>query len=260
MRQISKFLVILIACITLVMPLGTAMAITNSKPTIEPKADTQIKANAKACSELSNLQTKVNSDLGNRLSKHSNDHGQGTQKMVQARKDADIKRATARANADTTRTDNFTKLEAKATTDAQKTAVKTFEETVTAAVQVRRSTVDSAVTTYRAAIDAAISAQQTAADQAITTLKSEYTQAFATAQTNCIDQGFAAVRAQLKTNLKNASDKFKASKPVMGDLEKTRQSLAATRDQSIKDAKIQFDSVFSAAVKNLKTALGDTSI
>ena len=189
------------------------------------------------CERIGDFRSKVEERMSNQEKNITDKNSEISTKLQERWMEQDAKTSEKRLKWDENRKEHFVKLEEKAKNDAEKSALVVFQETVSTAVADRRAAINVAIVAFRQEVEKERGERRKAMEQVRITFKEDIIKAFESAETDCnAAVSPATVRQNLRSDIKDAKDKYQKSYRDIEKLEKTTDQFIATRKAAIEKA------------------------
>ncbi len=240
------------------VPAAIVMATVLFSPFISSAQVIDRSGDARFCSTLDTLESKILAALSSRLDTAKTRYNAHLDTIASKRDTALTQLETKRDQADVQWEQTLAQMNAKAKTDDQKAAIAEYEATVNGLIDARRATVDTAVATFITGVNGMRNQVGTDYNSMLTTHKAAMEAAFDTAAASCAaGTAPATVRAELRADISAIRETFKQERIAYASENRTEfTSLRQTRKATVEQARQTFRTGFEEANAKLRAAIG----
>lgn len=223
------------------------------------EAELKVSANRDFCIRFTDSAAKLQTKLTENVAKIENGQTKNLSDISKKRNERDAKLQAKRTDSDASRQEAFAKLQAKGITEAQKAAIVTFEATIKAGIDARRAAINTAVSTYTTDFDKLVASRQAKVDVSVNTFKAAVQAAVAKAKADCAAQVDAkTVKVTFNTSMNAAKKQFQTDRESLDNIRSATEKLRKTRDEAIRKAILNFQTLALKARADLKLVLSQS--
>jgi len=238
-----------------------AAARENKADNKDNKIEKNANTNAKTCDKITAAGERITNNIADLDTKFQARKEARLQRFEKKVADAERRREVWRKSVDANIEAQLKKMMDSAKTDAQKDAIIAYEKTLKNAIAARRLAIDQAQEAFFLHLSERFSLKRDNLETILLAYRNDRKAAFDEAQSQCAaGTDMNQVKADLKTSLKQAREKFQEQ---MKNREKGNADLKSyidERNQAIRKAQDDFKATMTLARTELKKALGETSL